>query len=259
MVAQPVVAGEGYECTYDHADGVVRITLTGDDQHSIARTEEGVITVDGDNCSDGGLLVATVDNTDRIIITSGAGTQRPVIRLGNGGFRPGRTNEPGSSDEIELSVLLGSGDDQLFISGATGGDVIRIGSVAAGLSRARRLNLNAGEATGIDHDMTVNFEDAILLNLNGGHDVVSGKGGVGTGSTADVPLTMSGGKGDDRLTGGTRLDVLVGNEGSDVLKGLGDDDNLFTNDGVGGNDVANGGPGNGDSCKTDAGDVEISC
>src|SRR6187397_1190986 len=60
---------------------------------------------------------ATVNNTDTINVFSGAGTQFVVLDLNNGGFKPGFTDEPGSSDEIEISVNLGADSDSLIVYG----------------------------------------------------------------------------------------------------------------------------------------------
>ena len=94
-----------------------------------------------------------------------------------------------------------------------------------------------------------------------GNDTLHG----GTGN--DV---LSGGSGNDRLIGGADFDYLSGGDGNDIVDAVASDngaadtalgdagnDELRTNDGVGG-DVANGGTAI-DTCGTDAGDVRSSC
>jgi hypothetical protein len=55
-----------------------------------------------------------------------------------------------------------------------------------------------------------------------------------------VPVTMRGGAGDDRLLGGGGSDKLIGGPGNDQLAGRGGDDQLYGGPGV---DVLTGGPG----------------
>ena len=60
----------------------------------------------------------------------------------------------------------------------------------------------------------------------GGDDVVSGRGGAGTGAEAGMFVGVFGGGGDDRLAGGARGDALIGGGGADVLVGRGGQDVL---------------------------------
>ena len=82
----------------------------------------GVTFIDVANGSHG-----TVTSTEAIYIEGDATDQEITIRLGNGGFRPGYTNERGNSDEIEIYVTPGTGDDTLTIEGSSAANHIRLG------------------------------------------------------------------------------------------------------------------------------------
>ena len=161
----------------------------------LARTTTGHITFNGTWCG----RAATVNNTDSIVVLSGAGGQTLSVSLDAGGFQPGFTNELGSSDEIEISVSLGGDGDSLIVYGSpTADDHIVIGK-SSGFAVMGRMNLNADETTGIDADLTmiIGIEERIVSG-RGGKDVISGAGGAGTGAEADFLLKVAGGdNGDD--------------------------------------------------------------
>jgi hypothetical protein len=249
------VAGGLLQCTYVASSHTLSLWISGEGTIDLSRNEEGTILLWGNPACGG----TTVFNTDKIKVGAGDGDQVVIIRLGNGGFKPGFTNESGSSDEIEFSVDLGEGtNDQVSIIGGPGGERIRTGTFVVGFIVQQRVNLNAGESTGVDSDLGLRLDRVVVLG-NGGGDVISAAGGAATGIASGLPLYAFGGAGWDTLVGGNRGDRLFGNDGSDTLRGAKGDDYLHTFDGVGGNDVANGGDGIGDECLTDPGDTEISC
>lgn len=79
------------------------------------------------------------------------------------------------------------------------------------------------------------------VNAGGGDDAVTVNRAVG------VPVTLRGGPGNDRLTGGANVlgDRLVGGPGDDVLSGMNGPDVLY---GGPGNDTLLGGPGDDKLC-----------
>jgi Ca2+-binding RTX toxin-like protein len=107
------------------------------------------------------------------------------------------------------------------------------------------INLNA------DDDADVAFDGVTYIYLIGstGADHLSTNGGLGTGDSTSLPVSLWGGQGNDRLVGGRRAtfiragpdrDVLLGKDGKDVLLGQGGSDVLR---GGHGNDDLAGGPG----------------
>ena len=81
--------------------------------------------------------------------------------------------------------------------------------------------------------------DHIEVHGFAGNDIIDAKG-------VDVPLTIHGGDGNDRLGGGKRGDLIYGGNGDDDIRGRGGNDVIFGDlDGAGiGNDIIRGGPGN---------------
>ncbi len=232
-----------------------RVKISAPAGASIARGANGHINVNGAWCG----RTATVFNTDSIVVLSGAGTQFVVLYLDNGGFKPGFTEEPGNSDEIEISVSLGGDGDSFEVFGSdTATDNIVVGK-SSGFAVFGKINLNADETTGVDADVTmiIGIEERIVWG-RGGPDVISGAGGAGTGDPADFLLKLAGGNGGDDVTGGAVVDVINGGDGPDVLKGAGGPDKIDSEDGVTGNDQIFGGPGS-DTCNFDSGDAITSC
>lgn len=87
--------------------------------------------------------------------------------------------------------------------------------------------------------------------LVAGFEVNAGRGDdvVGVTKAVEVPVTLRGGAGDDRLYGGSGADKMIGGDGDDRIGGRAGDDLIYGgrgNDilrGGGGNDVVRGGPG----------------
>ena len=250
----PTSAGASVSCEYTPSNHKVVITATGSGDVTVTRNARGRILANGSPCSP----IATIANTDRIVILAGNGDQAVNIRIQHGGFKPGWTDEPGNSDEIEIAVSTGAGFDSLFILGDIGNDNIVYGKSSSGFAMGG-VNLNAGESTGVDADvsLSVGIEQFQVWGYLG-HDVISGAGGAGTGDGFQASLVMDGNAGNDTLTGGSAGDILWGDAGKDVLWGGPGPDQIGSNDGVAGNDTIQGGKG-GDSCTYDPGDSVASC
>jgi hypothetical protein len=232
----------------------VRVEFTGNIAMQIRRNAAGQILIGSQWC-DG----ATVENTDTIYVIGDDRNQHVNLWLHHGGFKPGKTNEPGSSDEIEIALYFSGGTDWLSISGSPQTDDIRFGHPTTGFA-VGRVNLNAAESTGVDGDVSLMAgAETVAVSAGDGPDDVSGAGGVGTGEEFTLPMSLHGNDGADALTGGTVADVLYGDKGGDTLKGRGGNDFLDAEDDVSGNDTANGGAGVDDTCFTDPGDTEINC
>ncbi|MGZ5290355.1 MAG: calcium-binding protein [Actinomycetota bacterium] len=254
-VAAPASSGQPFTCTYNDAVGLMTVEIVAGGSATVERN--GIfIEVNGTRCVDG-VTDATVDNTEVINIVGGTGSQRAVVSLSSGQFAPGRTDEPGTSDEIEIFVSLGGGTDALRVAGSNQRDTI----VAGTGSGQSRINLNAGEGHTVDYDLSVmdNVEQ-VVINGNGKGDSISATGSFGTGMVLQRAITIAGGDGNDSLTGGAGADVLTDKTGTgdaDVLVGKGGGDALSTRDGDG-RDRAIGGPGN-DTCAVDGADTAIAC
>lgn len=247
------VAAAGITCSYNSSTHTVTVTAVGGPfTVYLSRDAQGRILLNSVWCQS----TATVANTDKIIVNGDGGFQNLTVNIANGGFRPGFTDEPGTSDEIEFEVNLGGQPDSategLAIFGTTAVDKIDLGQNDAGT--VRRVNLNAAEATGIDSDMSVKGIERATVYGDASDDVIRARGKAGTGPAAfALPLLVYGGHGNDTIKGGNAADGLFGEQGTDTVYGFGGADTLHLDDGAPG-DVGYGGTG-ADAALTDAGDT----
>ncbi len=240
LVAIPSpAAAAGVTCSYKGTTHQVTVTISGASFTAyLARDVSGHITVGGVWCAN----VATVTNTDTIVVNGDANAQNITVNIGNGGFQPGFTDEAGNSDEIEFTIDAGGGTETLAIFGTEAVDRIDLGQNTTQLGVVRRINLNAGEGTG-DSDMAVTNVESITVYGAGSGDIIRGRGKAGTGpDPINLPLTIFAGPGNDKIKGGEATDHIVGDFGMDTIYGFGGADSIDMDDGVGG-DVGYGGTG----------------
>lgn len=199
-------------CTYNA--GVVTATFgtgVGGANPTGTLAQSGVqIRADGVQC--GG--AATTANTDliRVIGQNGVGEEL-TISLAGGTFLGGATDEPGTSDEIEFAVDLGSGfgSPDVTILGTAGVDHVTLGENGTGASATSAVNLNANEADPKDADMTFSTFELFEVLGGGSGDVLSGAGGDGTG-TRSTQNRLRGEAGNDVLRVGDRAFPGPGND-----------------------------------------------
>jgi len=246
----PVAAGEplAVTCDYNGQTHEVTITALGNGSLNIARLANGHILVTFLWCDN----AATVTNTDKIIVSGDDGLQSLFIDLANGGYRPGFTNEPGTSDEIEFNINLGGNFDLVEFEGDSSVQKIDMGQNNSQLLVVQKLNLNAGESTGIDADVSLVNVETVSVFARGGDDVIRARGGAGTGPDPfSLFLSIYAGKGNDTIKGGTDGDYLWADAGKDKVWGYEGNDEIHLDEGTGG-DVGHTGIGN-DTCTVDLG------
>jgi hypothetical protein len=249
-IPSPVAAAT--VCNYTASTHEVDVGLVGSVIVTISRDGAGHIKVNNTWC-DG---AATVTNTRHITVNGGLGSQSLTIDLANNGFKPGFGNEPGKSDEIEFSINLGADHDALSFMGTGKADKIDLGQNNAVLVPVRRINLNSGESTGVDADVTASGMDIFVVQGKGGNDVIRGRGLRGTGpDPITIAMRVQAGNGDDIVKGGDSGDELHGDYGKDQVWGFGAVDSLRLADGEAG-DVGYGGAAV-DTCLCDPGDTFI--
>jgi Ca2+-binding RTX toxin-like protein len=262
-ISSTALAGET-TCTFDPASGILTVEVSPGDQQVVFRRQGDQIEEATADCGS-----ATRFNVDKIkVIDAPANNVTVFIRMDNNGggpFKPGLTNEPGSSDEIEFLFRLGDGSNSTNIKGQDTNDHFRAGNSFSGPS----VNLNANESTGVDRDVVIKgaLSDLTFEGFDG-NDRISGKGGRRTGGTSIVRIWMNGLAGADRLIGGRNgdngdggigpdivslgkgVDEFYGKAGDDVLRGGASNDLLY-----GGlhDDHLDGGAGNQDLCYDDSG------
>jgi Ca2+-binding RTX toxin-like protein len=167
----------------------------------------------------------------------------------DGGFGTGSTYAGGKP----LAIFGGTGKD-VFDEGAgvTAREEIHgeddIDTVTfAKRSASNPVTVTLGGSNGADGDNGGENDDIVDAEI-----LIGGAGDDAMTAATDVAVTMSGGNGDDVLTGDSQVDVLNGEAGNDTLVGAGGDDTLNGGDGndtfdegtaANGSDVFNGGTG----------------
>jgi Ca2+-binding RTX toxin-like protein len=141
-----------------------------------------------------------------ITVTGSTGAEKLTV-TDPASLAPGVGAEPGSTAEIELSVDLGAGNDELLFTGGTGNDTYVAG--------ANGIDVNNDD----DADYTLANVELIGFDGGAGNDTLSGGGDASTGGASSLLLRLAGGIGDDSLTGSTRSDAFVQEAGADTYRG----------------------------------------
>jgi Ca2+-binding RTX toxin-like protein len=198
VVAVPASAAP--TCMFDAMTGTVTVEVGNGETATIARSGDA-ITLDGTPCD-----VATVTNTDAIVVNGTGIPAAIVIDLSGGPFAPGQATESdGGDSEIEFTIVLPAGSPNVTVLGSADTDVLVAG--------AGGINLNAAESAG-DADVLIIGLPAITLDGAAGPDTLSVAGGSGTG--AERAATLDGGAGDDQLRGALGGSTFDGGDGVDT-------------------------------------------
>jgi len=251
--AVPAMASAASTCLYNPTTKQVSIEENSSNAFlMITRSGDNIVIIDSfdpraaskicTNQVDFFTVEATVHNTDRINVNSVNKGFSKVILLEQLG--PGATHESDGVDEIETLVTTTNPRLSLDLEGSSGPDGIRVG--AAGINFGFDFN-----ATDNDVDIqTTTRPEHITIHGQGGDDALSGRGNFFNPQPTDVPLTLSGGLGNDFVEGGLARDSLAGGGGDDING----KDRLFSNDGQ--LDELFGGPGF-DTATTDVNEKSI--
>lgn len=232
--ANPAVALEVFASTGND-------TLTGSAGPDTFHGEEGndsLSGLGGVDALDGG------DGDDSL--NGGPGNEVQLGGAGNDTF----VWNPGDGSD---GLVGGPGTDTMLFNGAAGNEVFAVSALGAGFRFIRdlgsivmdaiqvesiRLNALAGNDSATVDDLTgVANLDTITFFLGEGDDTAS----ASAQANGAIEFLVSGGNGNDTLTGSPNADVIGGGEGNDTIVGLAGVDLM---DGGGGNDAITGGPGN---------------
>jgi len=211
----------------------LQITLSSTGMASVGNGGDIVVELNGvqqdcEGATNDGTNLITVQGTDQgdrfLMDQSGAG----------GRFRP----------QITWRVDLGIGTDRFQLRGTPMADVINFGTWQVGNNTVDVIDTDGDGSPNMD----IFGVERMERTQSDGNDRVSGTPSGGAKREAEeaamgparIPLTLKGGKGNDRLTGGLANDTLVGAQGNDRLKGGKGKDRLK---GGPGKDACNGGPG----------------
>jgi hypothetical protein len=229
-VAVPAAANAATTCTYDASRR--EATIFDDSKGALRIVRSGQFIAFGDGSSSslgscaGPTAFASVTNTDTIFV-KGTSTRAVddgfVIDQSNGVLGPGATPESDGNSEIEVKIQQqGPGASvpaHLTVVGTAGADTIAVDSNSYALGADS--DLVDGNIFGLDNRAAATQIDVIGA---AGNDFITGRGGF-PGSfppPAKIPLYLEGGAGNDTLVDGL---------GRDTLRGLSNDDTLFSVDG----------------------------
>jgi len=233
----------GSTLTVDADSGNDRIALRHDGGGTIQVLDHGVpVPITGGP--------ATLTNTDAIMVNTGDGDDDVIVNESNGLFVPGLTVEGTGVSEIEITVNFANGADVLRVRGQDGPADAMDGS-------ASLINIDGDDDNSDVSAFYSSFgDDRWILQGQGGNDLIVGvvDSGGGNCSGTGITFTMTGGAGNDLLTGGFLSDVIGGGPGLDLVEGglpscesFDSGDVLYGGEGTdtilgqGGNDVIHGG------------------
>jgi Ca2+-binding RTX toxin-like protein len=223
----------------------------GDDEFELVGTSgNDVVTMGahgiGLNADTAADITFVHNEPDKYTLTLGAGADTWTA---GGGYGTGSTYAGGKP----IAVFGGTGKD-VFDEGAAvtpnesihgEDDIDTVTFAKRTVSQPITVTLGAGSNDDGDNGGEADdIADAEILVGGAGNDTLT--------AATDLAVTMSGGKGDDVLTGDSKADVLNGEAGNDTLAGGGGNDTLNGGDGndtfdegtaANGSDVFNGGTG----------------
>ena len=207
LSATPALASAAPSCTYD--GNTRQVTVTHD--------SAGPLTVGVDPISPwgwyGAIYVtdgtdtdwcAGLSHTDKIVIKAAtpAAFQHTVIDERTGDFGPGATTESTGLSEIEITVLTGTGGDQLTVlQQEAGRHDVRLRTSPTALSLGPEIDLNG------DGDYDLGMTQAGLVKVVG----TSGADRIDASAVSTFRVQLQGDTGADVLIGGTRNDTLYAN------------------------------------------------
>jgi Ca2+-binding RTX toxin-like protein len=232
-------ASAAYSCSYNGSTDALTVTMTGFEEVAAIRRDGTDIEITNDvmggelSCTGG---TPTINNTDSIKVNAPTATAPAVyFDLKKGYMSPGVENESPELSEIEIDA---DWTDAFFGVGG-GNNVDRFVFGQSILGPAMKMNNDP------DADAFLDDTQTILLRGEGGKDKLSGKGGFGFIAPINLFMTIEGGGGADKISGGATRDILYGNGGKDKVRG-GDGKDII--------EVANGGK---DKVKCGAGNDKV--
>ncbi|HYH60514.1 MAG TPA: hypothetical protein VD766_01490 [Solirubrobacterales bacterium] len=214
-------ASAALSCNFNAGTGLLTVRSSGFEE-VVALRRDGIDIEITDDAMGGELSCAggdpTLTNTDDIVLDDLPGAVSPAVYFdySKGPMTPGIENESPEASEIEIEVewengFFGLGGGPLKDKYVFGNSI---------LGPAVKTNTDA------DGDAFLGSTMSVLLRGERGGDTLSGRGGFGFLSPLEIPMTIEGGAGKDKITGGSDRDILYGEGGKDKLKG-GDGRDIF--------------------------------
>jgi Ca2+-binding RTX toxin-like protein len=214
LVSASSASASDLRCSHDPGSAVLLVTVLPDGPGLAPTLSQRGNRFEIDDADPGASAVCDADarEIDLIRIRNASPSASAELVYLGARFGPGATDEPGSSDEIEISIAFGAGKGRFGIHNPGGALDMRIGGT--------QINLNADETSGIDADIRASGVTGLLLNGSDGADSIVGSGGRGTPRrAASLAIFAAGLGGADRLVGGAGGDSLFGTDGNDRISG----------------------------------------
>ena len=221
-----LVGGSGNDVLSETASGTMTLTATaltgvlGSDTYSLFESAsltggggDDVINASGVTSTTFGVTLVGLGGNDTL--TGGNGADNIQGGDGNDSLVGGSGNDTidgGNNDDL---ITGGLGADSL--TGGSGNDIlVETGSGVFGLS-------NSGTTGTLGIDVFFSGFEGASLTGSAGADNINASG------VSSLPVTLSGGAGNDTLVGGGGNDLLFGGAGVDSLNGGGGSDTVFEN------------------------------
>ena len=129
-------------------------------------------------------------------------------------------------NEIEWSIDLGRGNDDISVGGDGGNNYFDLGTEGINPNASGGMLIELGP----DADIELRGVDATHMTMLQDADEVDAAGNAAVGGAYRRPLSVDAGDGDDEITGGTAGDELSGFGGDDDIDGHEGDDVLLGGD-----------------------------
>lgn len=142
------------------------------------------------------------------VLTGGTGDDQAFGEAGNDRM----IWNPGEGSDLNEG---GAGNDTVEVNGGNGAETFTI--------TANGTRVRFDRVTPAPFFLDIGTSENLVLNANGGDDVVT----AGNGLATLIQLTLDGGSGNDTITGGDGNDRLVGGDGNDVVNGGRGNDEAF--------------------------------
>jgi hypothetical protein len=244
LAAVPAAQAAGPNtCVYNPSSKSVNVKLNSGGFTQLIREGNKIVTFDAFGktvCASTTGTVATAFNTAAIFVNGSLSAKEDfIVDFGGGDFTPGARSTTGDQSRAEV-VVFADNTDIVDVAGSPGGDLITV--TGGDDTNAFGGVLVNGNLNSNDQSIKLPFGNPSLLRINGlgGDDMITGNGIFRTATT--MHLQVTGGVGNDFLTGGLL--------GGDTLIGEAGDDTFSTKEGQQG-DTSNGGSGT-DSATIDA-------
>ncbi len=162
------------------------------------------------------------------------GTEGDVLTGGDG-------NDTMDGGDGNDRMIWNPGDDNDVMEGGNDSDIAEVnggGGAETFLIAQNGTRVAFSRTDAIPFTLDIGTTENLVLNCNGGNDVVSTTGNL----IGLISLTIDGGAGDDNISGGNGVDLLLGGDDNDTIDGNAGADTAFLG---AGNDVFKWDPGDG--------------